>query len=442
MTKKLIITGAGVDRSKGIDFPLANTLLGEIAIYLQTDEGKEIDQKLRKILPNLKFSFNNMIKNAVDKIVARDTHEQKEMVSRVQDAIKGLDKTDRVYKHGKLIINLFNKLSVIADENQLDNETEELIKEVFPKEANELIDCDTILDIQKLSLSDTFKTVMKMTLREGLTSKSNVVAEALSSDMLNIEILLIEKFLGFYNNKMADIKNYIYISWVLWVYLIHKQNEVFANKSSLPFYSKLPSNIKAITLNYTSFLQKQLGKENVICFHGGLFEYVRMDTRNLLPISNTNFDVLKFFNKTLASNTDVSNEDFNKQKYTIPSLVPPLRLKPVLSHKYIELWSKASQWIENAEHIIVIGYSFNTADEHFNDILRNLHSGKKIDIIVPEASCDYFKERIEKIFKVPANQFDQVDIQGEDAYQSGNIRLIPAKATDINIEELLNDYEQ
>ena len=40
----------------------------------------------------------------------------------------------------------------------------------------------------------------------------------------------------------------------------------------------------------------------------------------------------------------------------IPALVPPLRLKPILSHRYIELWSQASEWVKQAEHVIVVGY--------------------------------------------------------------------------------------
>jgi hypothetical protein len=68
-------------------------------------------------------------------------------------------------------------------------------------------------------LSDTFKTVLKRTLKLGLSSERHEVAAALGADMLNIETLLIEKFLGFYNDKPADIKNYLYIAWALWAYL-------------------------------------------------------------------------------------------------------------------------------------------------------------------------------------------------------------------------------
>ena len=167
MNHNLLILGAGVDRTTGIDFPLANTLLADVTRYLD-GPGKEVDEALRAMLPGLRFSFNTVIARAVDKIATREPHEQKAMVKRVQEAIAHLPPDqEAVRKHGELIIRLFNKLATIAEHSQLDLETEELIREVFPKDANELIDSDSILDIHKLSLSDTFKTVLKRTLKQG-----------------------------------------------------------------------------------------------------------------------------------------------------------------------------------------------------------------------------------------------------------------------------------
>ena len=288
MSKHLLILGAGVDRTTGIDFPLANTLLADVTRYLD-GPGKDVEAALREMLPGLRFSFNSMIARAVDKIATREPHEQKAMVQRVQEAIAhlGEDQAD-IRKHGDLIIRLFNKLATIALESQLDADTEALIREVFPKDADDLIDSDSILDIHKLSLSDTFKTVLKRTLKLGLSSERHEVAAALGSDMLNIETLLIEKFLGFYNDKPADIKNYLYIAWALWAYLVAKQKEVLDTHEGkpMPFYSGVPSDLRAITLNYTAFLEQSLGTDQTIYFHGGLSDYVRMDTRDLLPVDD------------------------------------------------------------------------------------------------------------------------------------------------------------
>lgn len=66
MPNTLLIIGAGVDRTNGIDFPLANTLLSAISNYAE-NEGQEVDQKLRKFLPNLRFTFSSIITQAIEK---------------------------------------------------------------------------------------------------------------------------------------------------------------------------------------------------------------------------------------------------------------------------------------------------------------------------------------------------------------------------------------
>jgi len=431
----LLITGAGVDRTPGSDFPLANTLLADVTRYLD-GPGKSVDEALRAMLPGLRFNFNHMIARAVDKIATREPHEQKAMVQRVQAVISNLspDK-ENIKKHGELIIRLFNKLATIAEQSQLDEDTERLIREVFPKEADDLIDSDSILDIHKLSLSDTFKTVLKRTLKMGLIGDRHEVAAALGADMLNIESLLIEKFLGFYNDKPADIKNYLYIAWSLWAYLVVRQNEVLAahEANALPFYGSIPDGARAITLNYSAFLQHRLGVAQTLYFHGGLAEYVRMDTRDLLPIEDIHTcDPAQFIRDYIAPNVDVVNEDLRQQRHVIPALVPPLRLKPILSHRYIELWSQASIWVNEASHIVVVGYSFNNADEHFNDILR-CHPDRKIDVVVPEATSSEFVERMEKVFGTSANQYNKVKIHGHDALQAKKVRLIAATAAEVDI---------
>lgn len=438
MTNHLVILGAGVDRTTGIDFPLANTLLADVTRYLD-GPGKPVDDALRAMLPGLRFSFNHMIARAVDKIATREAHEQKAMVLRVQEAIATLpaDKTD-VRKHGELIIRLFNKLATIAEHSQLDDETTALIREVFPKDADDLIDSDSILDIHKLSLSDTFKTVLKRTLKLGLSGDRHEVAAALGADMLNIETLLIEKFLGFYNDKAADIKNYLYIAWALWAFLVARQKEVLEAHvgKDLPFYGDLPITVRAITLNYTSFLKEQLPGGRTVYFHGGLAEYVRMDTRDLLPIEGIlTLDPAAFIRDQVAPNVDVKNEDIRQQRHVIPALVPPLRLKPILSHRYINLWSQASDWVQEAKHIVVVGYSFNNADEHFNDILR-VHPDRRIDVIAPEANTDYFLHRMEKVFGTAASQYSHCKVQGLECRQARKVRLIAARADQVDIARL------
>lgn len=158
--------------------------------------------------------------------------------------------------------------------------------------------------------------------------------------------------------------------------------------------------------------------------------------KSILPVDDIlNCDPAQFIREVVAPNVDVSHEDLRQQRHVIPALVPPLRLKPILSHKYIELWSQASDWVKQADHVVVVGYSFNNADEHFNDILR-CHPDRRIDIVVPEATTPQFVARMEKVFGTAANQYNIVKVNGFNALRAKKIRLIAAKAGEINLAEL------
>ena len=320
----------------------------------------------------------------------------------------------------------------------MDDETRELIREVFPTDADDLLDSDTILDIHKLSLSDTFKAVLKRTLKLGLGSERHEVALALGADMLDIEKLLIDKFLGFYNEKVPEIKNYLYIAWVLWAYLVEKQKAVFEKykDAPLPFYGKLPTECHAITLNYTSFLQNQLGSDRVIYFHGGLAEYVSMATRERLPIDEIETLAPAEFLRTQRGNINFASDEISDHKHVIPALVPPLRLKPILSHRYIEEWHKASSWVKSAEKIVVVGYSFNAADEHFNDILRQQLGGKELFVIGPGVHDAAFLKRMERVCNIPLGNLVELKVQGLPAKKANHTTLIKAYADEVDVAKL------
>lgn len=441
MIDKLLIIGAGVDRTDGIDFPLANTLMAEIATFAKS-EGKEIDDALRGILPNLRFTFTTLISRSIDRVTTREVHEQRTLVERLNSAISQLSDEDtdlKMKKHGQLLIKLFNKLVMVAENATLDEDITELIKDVFGDQAEDYLESESIIDINKMALSDTFKQVLKQTLRLSLSKEHHKIASVLGADMLNIENLLVEKFLGFYNNKPAEIKNYIYISWMMWAYLVSLEKEVYAKFSSdqIPFYRNIPTDFKAITLNYTSFIERHLGSSNVIYFHGGLNEYVRMDRRELNDIENfENLDIKDFINNEVRSNIAVSDIPSERQRHIIPALVPPLKIKPILSSKYIEIWHRATEWIKEANKIIIIGYSFNSADEHFNDILRKNAQGKKIYILSPDIHQPQSLQTLQNIFTVHPDDWTETNKFGFAAKKYNDIYLLDGYADRLNLAEI------
>ena len=103
-----------------------------------------------------------------------------------------------------------------------------------------------------------------------------------------------------------------------------------------------------------------------------------------------------------------------------------------MSNKFIELWYKTSEWIKTANKIIVIGYSFNYADEHFNDIIRS-NREKPIYIIGPSAGN--LRPKLSKIFGFREDDFTETIFQDKKSYQCHNIHIIEAKAHEINLSE-------
>ena len=135
-------------------------------------------------------------------------------------------------------------------------------------------------------------------------------------------------------------------------------------------------------------------------------------------------------------NTVLKINDFSKNSYIIPSIIPPLKMKPVLCKEFIDIWHNASKMIADAETIIIVGYSFNPVDDHFNDIIRkdkNIKE-KKIFIINPDSKT--ILSRSSEIFGYKEKDFIPSDLNGKKSYTKDNLTIIKAGATDINIDNL------
>ncbi len=210
MPHNVIVLGAGADKTPGIDFPLAADLLPAISGYLRnTEDGKRVEALLRGKIPNLSFRFDKFINSAITEIAHREPDQLRSTIQRVHEATQHLPDTEEhrpTKKLGTLIEKLFTQLQSIAKNNAIDDETRALIHEVFGANADQFDLDDHVVDIRTLSISDTVKSILRHTLRQSLESGPNDVARALGADLLDIERLLIEKFLGFYNNKHSDIK--------------------------------------------------------------------------------------------------------------------------------------------------------------------------------------------------------------------------------------------
>ena len=63
----VVILGAGVDATDGIGMPLTNEIIPQINEFINTEEGKNIDNELRSRLRTY-VSFDKFIKDTIDRI--------------------------------------------------------------------------------------------------------------------------------------------------------------------------------------------------------------------------------------------------------------------------------------------------------------------------------------------------------------------------------------
>ena len=108
----VVILGAGVDATDGIGMPLTNEIIPQINEFINTEEGKNIDNELRSRLPNLRFHFDKFIKDTIDRIAQDFGKEIAIIRTNIENELHSntsLEDIDR--KMGKLIVD--QKLKMI-----------------------------------------------------------------------------------------------------------------------------------------------------------------------------------------------------------------------------------------------------------------------------------------------------------------------------------------
>lgn len=208
------------------------------------------------------------------------------------------------------------------------------------------------------------------------------------------------------------------------------------NYVNLPIYSQLRnlSECTIISFNYTTFASEFTGN-NAIYFHGCLKDYVEIETKISTTIREdvySNINVVDFFRDNIKPNIDFTP---NHHRYTIPSFLPPLKLKPVLGKNFITNWYNAAKAIEDSEKIIIIGYSFSASDEHFNGLLRACINNKEIIIIDPDSSG--IMQHLATEMGIDPSRYTRSSIQNKPAYILGtHLTLVEAMSNEINLSQL------
>ena len=429
----LVVLGAGVDATMGL--PTSADLIPRIVDYLATDEGIKLDAILRKVIGRVHFHFDKFVSTAVDRL-AKDL--DKEIVSichNINDELdnnKSLDETQR--KLGILIVRLFKKVLDFKKGAEIDTDTVNLIEEVF----GTIVKDDSIIDLSHLCYTDTFKNIIVELLQKSIHESHNPILRHIYKNMLDIEQLLSQYFYGFYTGQTSYIRDYLYISWILWAYLVSEEQrkvqedkEEVENESQHTIYTQLEGkDCQVITFNYTSYASQ--ASATALYFHGSLKEYVDVENKNDFQHEDlTTIDIEDFFKNQLAA--EISFEPDHKS-IPIPSFLPPLKLRPVISKHYIDIWYHASQMVLRASKIIILGYSFSSADNYFCDMLRENHDAQ---IIILDKNMETTSRNVCRSLQLDANRYSKQIKDGHEIRKYNNrVTIVGADLADVNLDDV------
>lgn len=332
-----------------------------------------------------------------------------------------------------LIVRLFKKVLDFKKGAEIDAETTNLIEEVF----HTVVKDDSIIDLSHLNYTETFKNIIVEILQKSIHESNNPILRHIYKNMLDIEQLLAGYFYGFYTGQNSYIRDYLYISWILWAYLVSEEqrkaqeNVVVENKDNPTIYDQLEGkDCQVITFNYTSYASQ--ASPTALYFHGSLKEYVDVENKNDFQHEDlTTIDLEDFFRNQLAAEISF---DSDHKSIPIPSFLPPLKLRPVISKHYIDTWYHASQMVLRASKIVIFGYSFSSADNYFCDMLRENHDAQ---IIIIDKNMEATSLNVCRCLQLEANCYSKQIKDGHEIRKYNNrVTIIGADLADVNLDDL------
>lgn len=429
--RTMVVLGAGVDTAAGFSNPCS--LVPKITEWLETDEGKAVDAALRKLLKGLRFSYAKFVDNAIERLAHDLDRERETICSRVTRELEQNDRLDEGQrKMGLLIVRLFHKITEVKDGAAIDEETEELIREVTGIDPAE----ETIIDFSHVNYTKTFEDIVKYILQTSLHDTENPILRHVYTNLLDIGQLLAQHFYGFFTNKPSEIKTYLYIAWTLWAYLVHEEQTVVSDtgiEDSLPIYGHLngKEQVQVITFNYTTLAAN--ASPSTIYFNGNLTDYVDIENKNDLQVDDIHaIDLVRFFQDRLSEELSLEGD---RLAIPIPSFMPPLKLKPVISGKYVTTWYRTAEVLAHAERILILGHSLHGGDAFFNDMLR---ANRKAEIIIIDRDLETACKDVCTTFQQPINRYTFFTVQGHQARKYDNrITVIGASLEKIDLNEWL-----
>lgn len=428
----VFVLGAGVDSVLGL--PTSESLIPKIIDYLMTEEGQQVDACLRKAIGGVRFHFDKFVSTAIDHL-AKDLDREIDSICRnvKEELTTNTSITENQRKMGELVVRLFSKVLNIKNGAAFDSETELLIEEVLGTPVKD----EAIIDFSRMNYTETFKTIIVNILQKSIHDSSNPILRHVYKNILDIEQLLAQYFYGFYSGMPSYIRTYLYIAWTLWAFLVHEEQKYRESLSapnvitSTIYDQLLAEQGSVISFNYTSFAKE--ANSEALYFHGDLTHYVDIENKNEFTIGDVaGIDILDFINDTLIDGISFDSE---RKAILIPTFMPPLKLKPVISRQYITTWFKSDDVISHADRIVILGYSFTNTDDYFCEMLRG---NRDAQIIIIDKDIETVGRNVCRVFQLPWNRYSKQMKDGiEHRRYANRIEIIGADLMGLDLTSLL-----
>lgn len=431
----VFVLGAGVDRS--LDLPLMNTMFRDLNEFAKV-EGNSIDKALRRHTKSMKFDLGTYAADQGEALGKKLLGARNDLLPAIQSALA--KHSDPQNRKVLLLQALITKITNISEQNVLDEDILGQLAELTGEEPT--AGNDTLFETNNIIFRPATRQAMRRiltTLPEdipNLTIDEKAAFWSLTMILSNFEEMMGELFSGFFTKNRVLQKKYFYLSWLLWAYIQIKAEAGKANRDT-SFYKTLDevgAGGGIITFNYTNFFDDATRPTDGY-FHGDCKAYIRFDTREYIDgddVFHAATDVQKIaeFIKNLQIDWDQ-----RVPKTYLSGLVPPLSVKPIVCTEYLDRWYNCGQIIKSVRKLVIIGYSFNVADEHFNDLIRKYNTGAELIVINPE--IDPVIDDVCRVTNFDKSNLSAMTKHGLNCSQGGRLTFLSAKAQDLDATLLL-----
>ncbi len=157
-------------------------------------------------------------------------------------------------------------------------------------------------------------------------------------------------------------------SWTL-ENIISKLREDYSVKIKEECYYKMLEkydNFNVVTTNYTKLAEKLTGNKETIYLHGKLTWF-----ENLKKLDVYDCDCPE--DEKIIKTGDA--------KDWIPFILIPSGVKPLICKRQVEEFSKFVKALDESDYLVIVGYQFNSEDNHINSMIANWLRNKKGKVI-------------------------------------------------------------